>query len=76
MPAMTKTPESVTPEQAAELTASCSEVRPEWHAPENERWVAVHWCNVRGESLVGIGPTALAAVLDVHAKVRTEHAYG
>ena len=68
------TPETITPEQAVQLTALCEEVYSERCEPPEKRWRAIQYCKALGEHVIGYGPTAVAAVLDVHSIVRTENA--
>lgn len=64
---------TITPEQAAQLTALCEEVYSERHEPPEKRWRAIQYCKALGERIIGYGPTAVAAVLEVHKIVRTEN---
>lgn len=62
----------MTPYQAVELASWCREISYDSGAPEESKYYAIRWCNAAGECLVGYGPTALDAVIDVTRKCRYE----
>lgn len=60
---------SVTPEQAAELTAGCSNVEVDHTKPKNQRWWARVWRDSKFH--YGEGETALEAVVNAHKEAGT-----